>query len=191
MADKLSPQQRHKCMSSIHSKDTKPEMKVRKALFGRGYRFRIHVKRLPGSPDIVLPKYRTVIFVNGCFWHGHNGCRYYILPSSNQEFWKSKIERNQERDSVDNARLEALGWNVITLWECELKSDKFEKTLSYVVSSLDTNKNKWETYLQSRKEQRQKDILTKKENRKRQKDLEDEISRQYHIPGKVKRLSQE
>lgn len=96
--DKMTPEQRHHCMSSIRSKNTKPEMVVRRYLFSRGFRFRVNVKRLPGTPDIVLRKYRTVIFVNGCFWHGHEGCKYFVLPKSNVEFWKDKIERNRRRD---------------------------------------------------------------------------------------------
>jgi len=191
MADKLTPEQRHKCMSNIHGKDTKPEMKVRKALFALGYRYRIHVKKLPGKPDIVMPKYRTIIYVNGCFWHGHKGCRYFILPSSNQQFWKDKIERNQERDNVDYARAEALGWKVITLWECELKSDKFDSTINSLTDSLKENKLSWEKYIQSRKEQRLLDLSAKKENKRKKEILDEEVSKKYHIPAKIKKLSQE
>ena len=93
MADKLTPEQRHRCMASIRSKDTKPEMLVRRYLFARGFRYRVNVKRLPGTPDIVLRKYRTVIFINGCFWHGHEDCPYFVLPKTNTPFWKAKIER--------------------------------------------------------------------------------------------------
>lgn len=122
MADVMTPEQRSRCMAAIKGKDTKPEMIVRKYLFSRGLRFRIQVKELPGTPDIVLPKYKTVIFVNGCFWHGHEGCKYFRLPKSNVEFWKEKIEHNVARDVRNEAELKALGWRVIRVWECEIKT---------------------------------------------------------------------
>lgn len=108
-------------MAAIRGKDTKPEMIVRKYLFSRGLRFRVQVRKLPGTPDLVLPKYKTAIFVNGCFWHGHEGCKYFRLPKSNVEFWKEKIERNIERDRESMQALLDLGWNVIRVWECELR----------------------------------------------------------------------
>jgi DNA mismatch endonuclease (patch repair protein) len=108
-------------MSSIRGKNTRPEIMVRKGLNARWFRFRLHDKRLPGSPDVVLPKYRVAIMVNGCFWHGHMGCRYATRPKTNGEFWEAKIARNRHRDEVTNAHLEALGWHVINIWECELK----------------------------------------------------------------------
>lgn len=117
----MTKQQRHDCMSAIKSKDTKPEMLVRKYLFSRGLRFRVQVAKLPGKPDIVLPKYKTVVFVNGCFWHGHEECRYYRLPKSNVEFWQKKIERNIERDARAECELKAMGWRVIRIWECEIR----------------------------------------------------------------------
>lgn len=109
-------------MAAIKGKNTKPEMIVRKYLFSRGLRFRVQVRKLPGTPDIVLPKYKTVVFVNGCFWHGHEGCKYFRLPKSNIEFWKEKIERNIERDTRNEADLKALGWRVIRVWECDIKA---------------------------------------------------------------------
>lgn len=109
-------------MAAVKGKDTKPEMIVRKYLFSRGLRFRIQVRKLPGNPDIVLPKYKTVIFVNGCFWHGHEGCRYFRLPKSNVGFWKEKIESNVARDVRNEAELKALGWRVVRVWECEIKT---------------------------------------------------------------------
>lgn len=108
-------------MAAIKGKDTKPEMIVRKYLFSRGLRYRLHVKKLPGSPDIVLPKYKTVIFVDGCFWHGHEGCRHYRLPKTNTDFWRTKIERNISRDIRTEAELTLLGWSVIRVWECEVR----------------------------------------------------------------------
>ena len=115
MADVLTSEQRRKCMSRIRSKNTKPEIIIRKFLFAHGFRFRINVKRLPGTPDIVLRKYQTVIFVNGCFWHGHEGCRYFRLPKSNVDFWKNKIERNKERDLWERIKLRDMGCHVIQL----------------------------------------------------------------------------
>lgn len=108
-------------MSQIKGKDTKPEEMVRKYLFAQGFRFRKNDKKLPGTPDIVLPKYKTVIFVNGCFWHGHEGCKYFVWPKSNPDFWKKKIETNISRDLQKIELLQSQGWRVITVWECELK----------------------------------------------------------------------
>lgn len=124
-------------MSQIKSKNTKPEKMVRKYLFAHGFRYRKNDKRLPGTPDIVLPKYKTVIFVNGCFWHGHNQCRYFVIPKSNTEFWVDKINKNIERDTVNTDKLISLGWNVITIWECELKKDKREATLLALLNKLE------------------------------------------------------
>ena len=111
-------------MAAIKGKDTMPEMIVRRYLFARGLRFRIHVKKLSGSPDIVLPKYKTVIFVNGCFWHGHDGCPYHRMPKSNVEFWEHKIKHNKARDIANEYVLRNEGWKVIRLWECELRKVK-------------------------------------------------------------------
>ena len=126
MGDVMTPEQRHKCMARIRSKNTKPEIMVRKYLFARGFRYRKNVRRLPGTPDIVLRKYRTVIFVNGCFWHGHEGCRYSHLPKSNVEFWRNKIERNKKRDLRERVELRRMGWHVIQVWECQLKPKERE-----------------------------------------------------------------
>lgn len=128
-------------MSQIKSKNTKPEEMVRKYLFSHGFRYRKNDKRLPGTPDIVLPKYRIVIFVNGCFWHGHNQCRYFVIPKSNTEFWVDKINKNIERDALNTEKLISLGWNVITIWECELKKDKREDTLSALQHRLECSIN--------------------------------------------------
>ena len=141
--DKLSPEQRHKNMAAIHSKDTKPEMIVRKWLWSRGFRYRLNSARLPGRPDLVLKKYRTCIFVNGCFWHGHNVplpivensecCK---IPQTNREFWVAKIRRNKERDNEDQKKLAEMGWHCITVWECELKPSKREQTLKSLAFTL-------------------------------------------------------
>ena len=121
--DKLTKEQRHRCMSAIKGKNTKPELLVRKFLFSRGFRYRLNHPRLPGHPDIVLRKYRTVIFVNGCFWHVHEGCKYFKWPESNVEFWKNKLTENRRRDVVKIQALKELYWKVIVVWECELKGD--------------------------------------------------------------------
>ena len=136
MADVHSPEKRSYNMSRIGSKNTKPEEKVRKYLFSRGFRYRKNDVRLPGKPDIVLPKYKTVIFVNGCFWHKHEGCKYFVWPKNNAEFWKSKIETNVERDQRQKAALQSQGWKVIVIWECELKSTGFEETMDHVVQKI-------------------------------------------------------
>ena len=115
-------------MSRIRSKDTAPEIRVRSMLHKAGYRFRLHVKDLPGKPDIVLPKYKTVIFVHGCFWHRHKGCSKATTPSTNSEYWKKKFQRNVERDKQDQAELKKLGWKVIVIWECET-IDEHDKLL--------------------------------------------------------------
>ena len=141
--DKLSPEQRHKNMAAIRGKDTKPEMIVRKGLWRMGFRYRLNHKRLPGHPDLVLKKYRTCIFVNGCFWHGHNVditifentdcCK---IPKTNREFWIEKIRRNKERDIDEQKRLAEMGWHCITVWECELKPSKREATLKSLAYTL-------------------------------------------------------
>ena len=127
MADVLSPDQRHRCMSHIRSKDTKPELKVRKWLWGHGYRYRLNVKSVPGKPDIVMRPYRTAIFVNGCFWHGHENCRKARIPKSNIGFWEAKIKRNRERDERVTAELESMGWRVIVVWECEIDRKSYRQ----------------------------------------------------------------
>ena len=141
--DHLTPQQRHKTMAAIRNKDTKPEMIVRKELWRRGFRYRLNHKRLPGHPDLVLRKYRTCIFINGCFWHGHlvesnkmesSACC--KIPSTNHEFWVAKIRRNKERDREEQKQLAAMGWHCITVWECELKPKVREQTLESLAFTL-------------------------------------------------------
>lgn len=132
--DKLTPQQRHKTMAAIRGKNTRPELIVRKGLWKRGFRYRLNHKRLPGHPDLVLRKYRTCIFVNGCFWHGHEGCS--KIPSTNREFWEAKILRNKERDIETQKELAKMGWHCITVWECELKPNVREKTLDSLAFTL-------------------------------------------------------
>ena len=136
MADKHTKEVRSMNMSHIGSKNTKPEQKVRKYLFSCGLRYRKNVKDLPGSPDIVFPKYRTIVFVNGCFWHGHEGCKYYTVPKTNMEFWINKIRRNRKRDHEVCQRLSSMGWHCITIWECELKPYDRERTLESLAFTL-------------------------------------------------------
>ena len=136
MADVHTPEQRSYNMSRIHGKNTKPEELVRKYLFSQGFRYRKNDAKLPGKPDIVLPKYKTVIFVNGCFWHGHEGCRYFVWPKNNAEFWKEKITRNIRRDKNNHQLLVEQGWRVIDIWECELKKDMADNTLERLVQML-------------------------------------------------------
>jgi DNA mismatch endonuclease (patch repair protein) len=123
-------------MSRIRAKDTKPEMLVRRYLHAQGYRYRLHVKELPGKPDIVLPKYRTVIFIHGCFWHGHEGCKYYVVPKTRTEWWLEKIGRNRENDKKAVTTLKKAGWKVIVIWECRLKTQIIDKTLSTLVRKI-------------------------------------------------------
>ena len=152
--DKLTAQQRHKNMAAIRGKDTKPELIVRRGLWSRGFRYRLNHKRLPGHPDLVLRKYRTCIFVNGCFWHGHKcsltpdpspkgegrtGLESSVcckIPKTNREFWVAKIRRNKERDKEEQRKLAEMGWHCITVWECELKPSKREETLESIAFTL-------------------------------------------------------
>lgn len=155
MSDALTPTQRHNCMSHIRSINTKPEIMLRKELFRLGYRYRINKKGLPGSPDIVLAKYRTCIFVNGCFWHGHKDCRYATRPKTNAEFWRTKIENNRERDLKDYTFLESQGWKVVVVWECELKNDNLESTISSVREQLNANRESWLAEQADRRQRRE------------------------------------
>lgn len=129
MADKMTPEQRHRCMSHIRSRDTKPEMMVRRWLWGHGYRYRLNVKELPGRPDIVLTRLSTVIFVNGCFWHAHEGCDKYRVPLTNVDFWTAKFSRNRERDERNYRLLHKMGWYVLVVWECQLSKENRSATL--------------------------------------------------------------
>ncbi|WP_102408517.1 very short patch repair endonuclease [Parabacteroides bouchesdurhonensis] len=146
MADVHSKEIRSYNMSRIRGKNTKPEILIRKSLFSKGFRYNLHSKNLPGKPDIVLPKYKTVIFVHGCFWHGHEGCQYYVIPKTRTEFWLNKINTNIQNDMKNLISLKNMGWNVITIWECETKKknnikvliDQIEKEL---YNNLMSNKN--------------------------------------------------
>lgn len=139
MADVLTADQRRRCMSRVRSRNTKPEISLRIALWQLGFRYRANDKRLPGKPDIVLPKYRTVIFVHGCFWHGHKDCPNYTVPKTHTDFWTAKIARNQERDQETWRQLEAKGWAVIIVWECELKKQRLQETVAATASAIRRN----------------------------------------------------
>ena len=132
MTDRLTPAQRHKVMSHIRSRNTKPEKLVRQWLWRHGYRYRLNVKSVPGKPDIVMRRYRTAIFVNGCFWHGHDGCDKFKIPQTNVEFWQNKINRNRERDQQNYQVLHNNGWQVIVVWECQLTPKHIEETMLQV-----------------------------------------------------------
>ena len=149
MTDIQTPLQRHNTMSAIRGKNTKPEMIVRRGLWKRGFRYRLNYKRLPGHPDLVLRKYKTCIFINGCFWHGHECCKYSTVPKTNTEFWVNKVQRNKERDERVKHELNAMGWNCITVWECELKSAKREVTLqslAFTLNEIFLNNHKVKAY---------------------------------------------
>lgn len=139
MADVHDPKTRSYNMSRIKSKDTKPELLVRKFLFANGFRYRLHDKKLQGKPDIVLSKYKTAIFVNGCFWHGHDKCKYFVVPKTRTDFWLKKIERNKQLDLDNFFKLKSQGWKVYSIFECELKVEKRNKTLSRILQLLHKN----------------------------------------------------
>lgn len=189
MADRMTKEQRHKCMSHIRSKDTRPELLVRKALFAAGFRFRVNVSSLPGTPDIVLRKYNTAIFVNGCFWHGHPGCRLYTIPKSNTRFWQEKVEKNKRRDAAVTLRLEARGWNVITVWECSLDSSHRQNTIASLVLQIRENGRKARLESAERRERLEAARKEAAGRRVRRSDLEEEISKIYDIPARIRRAS--
>lgn len=130
MVDIVSPSKRSQMMSGIRGKGTRPEMRVRQVLHAAGYRFRLHRKDLPGSPDVVLPRHRLAIFVHGCFWHGHQGCKLAKMPSTRTEFWTQKLQGNARRDTAAVAGLQAVGWRVLVVWECFLRQTKDDKVLA-------------------------------------------------------------
>lgn len=138
MSDKISPEHRSWNMSQIRNRDTKIEIKVRTFLFSKGFRFRKNDKRYPGKPDVVLPKYKTIIFVNGCFWHQHKGCKNATIPKTRTEFWKNKLINNVRSDAKNIQLLKETGWNVITIWECELKTN-FDGKMNEIIEEIKNN----------------------------------------------------
>lgn len=178
MADRLSPEQRHLNMSHVRSVNTKPELALRHALWHLGFRYRVNDRRLPGKPDILLPKFRTVIFIHGCFWHGHKGCSKYSVPKTNTEFWTAKITRNKERDQETWRQLEAKGWAVIIIWECELTKARFADTIDRVEAEIlrngellrsvqDDRRKAREAYQQERSEQKAREAAITEELRQK------------------------
>jgi DNA mismatch endonuclease (patch repair protein) len=141
MTDIVSKKVRSRMMSGIRGKNTKPEIKVRSMLHKMGYRFRLHMKDLPGKPDIVLPKYHTVVFVHGCFWHRHSGCKYAYTPKSRSDFWNEKFKKNVERDSANREGLQKAGWVVLTVWECETKNVEFLSKILEMLMSFKGNES--------------------------------------------------
>ena len=139
MTDVHEPEIRSYNMSRIRSRDTKPELMVRKYLFSRGLRYKLNDKHLPGKPDLSFPKFKTVVFINGCFWHGHRGCRYFVIPRTRTDWWKSKISKTRERDQKNQTELEQNGWKVITIWECELKSVNRSDNLDHLYQKICQN----------------------------------------------------
>ena len=137
--DRITPDRRSFLMSQVRAKDTKPELVVRSFLHRNGFRFRLHVKSLPGTPDIVLPKYKTVIEIRGCFWHRHPGCRKATIPASNYTFWQDKFQQNVARDAKNDSALEALGWRVIVIWECQLRENETLMQLPDLISLRSKN----------------------------------------------------
>ena len=136
MADVHTKEVRSYNMSQIRSKNTKPELVVRKYLFAKGFRYKLYQKDLPGKPDIVLPKYRTVIFVHGCFWHGHEGCKYFVVPKTRTVWWLNKINGNKANDAKKVQTLAQAGWKVLIVWECQLKPAKLEKTIGELIMKI-------------------------------------------------------
>ena len=187
MPDKLTPAQRSRCMSRIRGRDTRPEILVRRGLHARGFRFRLQDRRLPGRPDVVLPKYGVAIMVNGCFWHGHKGCRYATRPKSNVEFWEAKIARNRHRDEVTAAHLEALGWHVVTIWECELRGtasvDARIDALADEIRSAGLVRMQRQDLARRNRQEAERQL---KELQERQARLEAEINALYPIPSRIR-----
>lgn len=189
MPDPLTPRQRHDCMSHIRSKDTRPEQAVRRELWRRGFRYRLNVRSLPGTPDIVLPGYRTVIFVNGCFWHGHRGCSKYTVPKTNVEFWKAKVARNRERDALNIQRLESIAWNVITVWECELSKAGLPATIDRMEAGIRANRARMEEYVARRRQDRRFALEQARRRREIAAIVEAELKLPFHIPAGVRKAS--
>ena len=182
MSDTLTPAQRSYNMSRIRSRNTSPERAVRHALWNKGYRYRLNDKRLPGSPDLVLPKYRAVIFINGCFWHGHRGCTKYTVPKTNEQFWREKVARNIARDELNAQRLDTLAWTVITVWECELSKKNLDATIKRIEADLQAAKTKYEHYLSIRRENRE---FARKQARKHREILA-QVEAELNLPKRLR-----
>ncbi len=175
MADFLSSEERSIRMSRIRSVSTKPELLFRHAIWHRGFRYRVNTKNLPGRPDIVLPKYRTVVFVHGCFWHGHQGCPTSHIPETNSDFWMAKIARNQERDQEVWRKLEAKGWSVVIVWECQLKKANLDETIDRVAAEIVRNGENYRTVQEERKKVREEYLRERKKRKEREQSLLEEV----------------
>ena len=175
MADIMTKEERSIRMSQIHSASTKPEMMLRHALWHHGFRYRVNDKCLPGRPDIVLPKYRTVVFVHGCFWHGHKGCLTSHIPETNTDYWTAKITRNQERDQEVWRKLEAKGWSVIIVWECQLKKANLEETVDRVAGEIVRNGEAYRAAQEERKKAREEYRRERRERKEREQSLLEEV----------------
>ena len=175
MSDVLTPSQRRRNMAAIRSVSTKPELKLRRELWRHGFRYRVNDKRLPGRPDIVLPKYRTVVFVHGCFWHGHKDCLTSHIPETNTDYWAAKITRNQERDQEVWRKLEAKGWSVIIVWECQLKKANLEETIDRVAGEIVRNGEAYRAAQEERKKAREEYRRERRERKEREQSLLEEV----------------
>lgn len=167
-------------MVAIHSASTKPELKLRRELWRRGFRYRVNDKRLPGSPDLVLPKYRTVVFIHGCFWHGHKDCSKASTPKSNTDYWTVKIKRNQERDQEVWRQLEAKGWSVIIVWECQLKKAVFNETIASVEAEIIHNGEFFRSVQEERRIARAEYLKERKALKDREVALKAELQGAFH-----------
>ncbi len=172
-------------MSRIRSRNTTPERVVRDELWHRGYRYRLNDNRLPGKPDLVLPKYRAVIFINGCFWHGHRGCPKYVTPKSNTDFWKEKISSNIARDELNAQRLDTLAWTVITVWECELSKKNRDATIDRLEADLRAAKEKFENYCARRRESREFAL----QQSRRHRELLAQVEAELNLPKNLRRYA--
>ena len=175
----MTPEQRFVCMSHNRAKDTGPELLLRHSLWRMGFRYRVNDKRLPGRPDIVLPKYRTVIFVHGCFWHGHKDCKHYTVPKTNREFWIRKVARNQERDQDVWRQLVAKGWFVIIVWECQLKKTKLSETIDSVSNEIRRNGDSFQWAQVNRRAARSSYLLERKHRKEREAALLVELQKHF------------
>ena len=175
MADIMTKEERSIRMSRIHSASTKPEIKLRRALWRIGFRYKVNDKKLPGKPDVVLPKYHTVVFVHGCFWHGHKGCPTSHIPETNTAFWTAKIARNQERDQEVWRQLEAKGWFVIIVWECQLKKAEFQETIESVAAEIRQNGETLQQERQNRRASREAYRQERKARKEKESALLEEI----------------
>ncbi len=180
----VSPQRSYN-MSRIRSRNTTPERVVRDELWHRGYRYRLNDNRLPGKPDLVLPKYRAVIFINGCFWHGHRGCPKYVTPKSNTDFWKEKISSNIARDELNAQRLDTLAWTVITVWECELSKKNRDATIDRLEADLRAAKEKFENYCARRRESREFAL----QQSRRHRELLAQVEAELNLPKNLRRYA--